>query len=432
MGSIVDRSRERLLIGDTAIVKLRRLLLQRCAIARTESSRWARSTQLPRSFAAMRTAADANMAELMTDLVRLDRKPEPPIDGRTPHETNSYKAPRRAPHDPHCRSGIACLAGSGPEPADDQFYKGKTVTIVTSTGPGGGYDLVARLVARYMPRYLSGSPTIIVQNMPAGRKHRRDELHVRSCAEGWNQYRRVNNAVPLNQVLDGRNVRFDSASFNWIGSTGGRNEAIFILSSAGVKSVAELKTKEAILGGTGPGSSIVIFPMAMNAVLGTKFRIVTGYKSSTEVFLAMERGEVVARSGTLPSLQSGYPQWLAENKIRFLAQVGLKRDRELPDVPLLTDLAETENSAVCWRLISSPPALGQPYLAPPGVSRERVATLRTAFANTMADGDFVADAAKGSIDIAPMTGDEVASIIRDVVEADPETIRRARAALGHK
>ena len=324
------------------------------------------------------------------------------------------------------------LSAAAQEAADDRFYKGKTVTIVTSTGPGGGYDLVARLVARYMPKYLSGSPTMIVQNMPGGGNIVATNYMYEVAPKDGTSIAVVNNAVPLNQVLDGRNVRFDSAKFNWIGSTGGRNEAIFILSSAGVTSVAELKTKEAILGGTGPGSSIVIFPMAMNAVLGTKFRIVTGYKSSTEVFLAMERGEVVARSGTLPSLQSGYPQWLAENKIRFLAQVGLKRDRELTDVPLLTDLAQTEEQRRVLALISSPPALGQPYLAPPGVPRERVATLRTAFANTVADGDFVADAAKGSIDIAPMTGDEVASIIRDVVEADPETIRRARAALGQK
>ena len=324
------------------------------------------------------------------------------------------------------------LPAAAQEPGDDQFFKGRTVTIVTSTGPGGGYDFVARLVARYMPKHLPGAPTMIVQNMPGGGNVVATNYMYEVAPKDGASIAVVNNAVPLNQVLDGRNVRFDSAKFNWIGSTGGRNEAVFILSSAGVTSVAELKTREVILGGTGPGSSIVIFPMAMNSVLGTKFRIVTGYKSSSEVFLAMERGEVVARSGTLPSLQTGYPQWLAENKIRFLAQVGLKRDRELADVPLLTELAETEEQRRVLALISSPPALGQPYLAPPGVPRERVATLRAAFAKTMADSEFVADAGKGSIDIAPMTGDEVASIVRDVVNADPDTIRRAREALGQK
>ena len=316
--------------------------------------------------------------------------------------------------------------------ADDGFYKGRTVTIITSTGSGGGYDLVARLVARYMPKHLPGAPNMIVQNMPGGGNVVATNYMYEIAPKDGTAIAVINNAVPLNQVLDGRNVRFDASKFNWIGSTGGRNEAVFILSSAGISSVAELKQKEAILGGTGPGSSIVIFPAAMNSVLGTRFRIVTGYKSSTEVFLAMERGEVVARSGTLPSLQSGYPHWLAEKKIQFLAQVGLKRDRELPDVPLLTELAETDQQRRVLALISSPPALGQPYLAPPGVSIERVSMLRTAFSKTMADAEFVAYAAKGSIDITPLSGEDVARIVHDVVNADPDIIKRAREALGPK
>ena len=318
------------------------------------------------------------------------------------------------------------------EAGSDLFYKGKIVAIITSTGPGGGYDLVARLIARYMPKYLNSAPTMIVQNMPGGGNVVATNYMYEVAPKDGTAIAVVNNAVPLNQVLDGRNVRFDASKFNWLGSTGGRNEAVFILTSAGISSVAELKEKEATLGGTGPGSSIVIFPTAMNSVLGTKFRIVTGYKSSAEVFLAMERGEVVARSGTLPSLQSGYTHWLAENKIRFLAQVGLKRDSELADVPLLTELAETDEQRRVLTLISSPPALGQPYLAPPGVSPLRINMLRAAFEKTMKDAEFVADAAKGSIDIAPMSGDEVARIVTDVVNAEPGTIKRAREALGAK
>ncbi|MDP2358161.1 MAG: tripartite tricarboxylate transporter substrate-binding protein [Beijerinckiaceae bacterium] len=328
---------------------------------------------------------------------------------------------------------VFCKPGAfAQEAGHELFYKGKTVAIITSTGPGGGYDLVARLIARYMPKQLNGAPTMIVQNMPGGGNVVATNYMYEIAPKDGTAIAVVNNAVPLNQVLDGRNIRFDASKFNWIGSTGGRNEAVFILTSAGISSVDELRKKEAILGGTGPGSSIVIFPTAMNSVLGTKFRIVTGYKSSTEVFLAMERGEVVARSGTLPSLQSGYPHWLAEKKIQFLAQVGLKRDAELPDVPLLTELAQTEEQRRVLALISSPPALGQPYLAPPGVSPERIAMLRAAFARTMKDAGFVADAAKGSIDIAPMTGDEVARIVTDVVNADPGTIKRAREALATK
>jgi tripartite-type tricarboxylate transporter receptor subunit TctC len=330
---------------------------------------------------------------------------------------------------------FALLASAAPalgqESAEAAFYKGKTVTIITSTGAGGGYDFVARLLARSMPKNMPGAPTMIVQNMPGGGNVVATNYMYEVAPKDGTAIAVVNNAVPLNQVMDGRGVRFDSSKFNWIGSTGGRNEAIFILSSAGISSVDDLKTKEAVLGGTAPGSSIVIFPMAMNRVLGTKFRIVTGYKSSAEVFLAMDRGEIVARSGTLPSLQTGFPHWLAENRIRFLAQVGLVRDRELPDVPLLTELAQTDEQRRVLALISSPPALGQPYLAPPGVPRARVDTLRAAFAKTIAEADFIAEAGKAGIDIMPMSGPDVAKIIDEVVNADPEIIRQARAALAN-
>lgn len=330
-------------------------------------------------------------------------------------------------------SVLATLAASSAHAqGDTDFYRGKTVTIVTSTGPGGAYDLVARLIARHMPRYLSGTSNMIVQNMPGGGNVvAANYMHEVAPKDGtWIAV--VNNAVPLNQVLDGRGVRFDAAKFNWIGSTGGRNEAVFILRNAGINSVDELKQKEATLGGTGPGSSIVIYPTVMNNLLGTRFRIVNGYKSSTEVFLAMERGEVVSRSGSLSSIYTTMPHWMSEKKIVFLAQVGSVRDKELPDVPLLTELAKDEEQRRVMSLISSPSSLGHPYFTPPNVPAARIAELRKAFAATMADRAFVEEAEKAQAEIAPISGEDIQKIISEVVGAPPDVVAKARAALGQK
>ncbi len=325
---------------------------------------------------------------------------------------------------------LSSLAPALAQAPEQEFFKGKTITIVTSTGPGGVYDLVGRLTARFMGRHIAGAPNFVVQNMPGGGNMLATNYMYEIAPKDGTSIAVVNNAVPLNQVLDGRGVRFDSSRFNWIGSTGGRNEAVFAFRTAGVNTVDDLMTKEIVLGGTAPGSSIVIYPTAMNNLLGTKFKIVTGYKSSTEVFLAMERGEIAARSGSLASIYAGYGNWITENRLVFLAQIGLRRDKDLPDTPLLTELAKTEEDRQVMALISSPSALGQPYLAPPGVGADRIALLRKAFAATMADAEFNAEATKAQVDIAPISGEEIASIVSSVVRASPAIVAKARAALG--
>ncbi|MGE3248494.1 MAG: Bug family tripartite tricarboxylate transporter substrate binding protein [Beijerinckiaceae bacterium] len=312
-----------------------------------------------------------------------------------------------------------------------QFFKGKAMTIVTSTGSGGNYDLVARLIARHMPKHV-GAESIVVRNMPGGGNVVATNFMFNIAPKDGTSIAVVNNAIPLHQVLDGRNVRFDAAKFNWIGSTGGRNEAIFIFRTAGIKTVADLQKKEAVLGGTGPASSIVIYPTVMNNLLGTKFRIITGYKSSKDVFLAMERGEIVARSGSLTSIHTTFPKWMTEKKLYFLAQIGLKRDAEIPEAPLLTELAQNEEQKKIMALISSPGQLGQPYLAPPGVPQDRVVVLRRAFDATMADKDFLADAKKTRVDIDPIAGTIIQSIVEGVVAAPKDIVAKARKASGKK
>jgi tripartite-type tricarboxylate transporter receptor subunit TctC len=308
-------------------------------------------------------------------------------------------------------------------------YQWKTMTIVTSTGIGGTYDLIARLVARHMAKYVPGNPTIIVQNMPGGGNVLATNYMYNNAPKDGTFIAVINDAIPLHQVIDGRGVRYDAAKFNWLGSPGDRNSVTFVWYTAGIRTIKDAMQKEVALGGTGVGSSIVIYPNAMNKVLGTKFKIVMGYRSSAEVFLAMERGEVQARSVGLTSVLTEYPDWIKDKKITFLVQMGAKRDPLLPDVPLVTELAKTQEQRQILALISSPTLLGQPYLAPPGVAADRVAVLRKAFESTMKDKAFLAEAGKMSYSVVPLTGDEVARVVRETVNAPPNVVAKARALI---
>ena len=317
---------------------------------------------------------------------------------------------------------------AGAATAED-FYKGKTVTIVTSTGPGGGYDLTARAIARNMGNFLPGKPGVIVQNMPGGGNVLATNYMYNIAPKDGTVIATINNAMPLHQALKGKGVRFDARQFNWLGSTGSSNEVVFVWHSTGVRSVDDLKKTQVVLGGTGPASSIVIFPTAMNNILGTKFKIVTGYKSSSEIDVVLERGEVLARSNSYASLVSKRPQWLSEKKVNILVQVGAKRDKALPDVPLLSELATNDLDRQTLQLISSPILMGRPYLAPPRTGADRVAALRKAFQGTMDDKAFQGEIKRLNLDLDPFGGDEVSRVVNDTINAPEEIIAKAIAAM---
>jgi tripartite-type tricarboxylate transporter receptor subunit TctC len=242
----------------------------------------------------------------------------------------------------------------------------------------------------------------------------------------------LHNAIPLHQVLDGRGVRYDASKFNWLGSTGSENEVVFTWHTTGVTNIEEAKQKEVILGGTGAGSGIVIIPTAMNNLLGTKFKMVMGYKSSEDLNLAIQRGEVEARAFSMASVKGQRSEWVKEKKINFIAQAGVHRAHEIPDVPLLTELAKNDEEREILKLISSPPSLGRPFTAPPEVPAERLAMLRKAFQETLKDKAFLEEAEKLKLEIEPMSAEEVTKIVHGVVNAPAEVVAKARAMMGEK
>ena len=214
-------------------------------------------------------------------------------------------------------------------PGDAAFFKGKTITLITSTGVGGTYDTVARLFSRHMPRHIPGNPTMIVENMPGGGNVLATNYMYNIAPKDGTAIATIHSAMPLQQVLNSGGIRYDADKFNWLGSTGPQNEVILVWHTAGITSIAQAQEKQIVLGGTGAGAGIVLLPMVVNKLLGTKFKIVTGYRTSEDVNLGMERGEVQARAFSLGSITSQHPDWISAHKVAFLVQAGVRRDKVL-------------------------------------------------------------------------------------------------------
>jgi tripartite-type tricarboxylate transporter receptor subunit TctC len=326
-------------------------------------------------------------------------------------------------------SVLFCAVAANADPIED-FYKGKTVTIVTSTGVGGPFDLTARALARHMPRFLPGRPTMIVRNMPGGGNVLATNFMYTQAAKDGTFIATVNNIIPLHQILDGRGVRYDARNFNWLGSTGGSNLMTWAWHTSGFKTIEDVMQRELIAGATGTGSGTVVYQAAMNMVLGTKFKIVMGYPTSPAVDLAMERGEVQARGGaSLAGMLQEHGDWIREKKIVALVQVGSVREKDYPDLPLMHELAKTPEQRQVLSLVSSPPSLGRPFLTTPDVPPERVAALRYAFAETMKDEAFLAEAKQLGLDMNPMTSEAVAQLVNDTINAPADAIAQAKVAI---
>lgn len=325
--------------------------------------------------------------------------------------------------------GLAALgAPAAADPVRD-FYAGRTVNLIISTGAGGGQDTNARLVARHMTRHIPGQPAIVPRNMPGAG-------HVQATNFMYNQAPRdgshIGAILPsfiLYRLIDGRGAQYDPARFNWIGSSDVDNMNVYVWSTTPVKSVEDARRVEVLMGGTGVGSYTVLFPTLMNNLLGTKFKVVPGYKSTNEIHLAMERGEVQGRAGNFfSSLRSSNPDWLRDGRIVLLAQIGERRDPEFKDLPLLQELTSDPEAQQIMRLFSAEIAMGRAFLTTPDVPEDRLAALRAAFEATMKDPAFMAEAKTAGIDVRPLGAAELSSIARNIAETPKALIEKAAAA----
>ena len=334
--------------------------------------------------------------------------------------------------------GAAGLLGatfSLPASADavGDFYKGKTVSLIISVGAGDGMDLTARIIARHWRNFISGQPTIVAKNMTgAGHLRATNYLYNQAPQDGTE----VGAIIPvfvMNQLLDARSVNFDSAKFNWLGSSNASNAMIFVWHTTGVKTLQDAMNKEVIMGGSGAGSNSVLYPAVLNNILGTKFKVVMGYKSTPEIDIAMERGEVQGRAGgTFNTLMANNPEWVTDKKLNILVQIGQQKEPGFEQIPLLTEFAKDDTSREVLDIFAGQITLGRPYLLPPNVPADRVAAMRASFDAVLKDPALLADAKKSRLDISPTSGEKLQKLVEDMMKVNETVLARTKAALETK
>jgi tripartite-type tricarboxylate transporter receptor subunit TctC len=325
---------------------------------------------------------------------------------------------------------ISALALSPPlahaqGPAD--FYKGRNLDLMIGYSVGGGYDVYARMIARHLGRHLPAQPTVVPKNMEGAGSLRLANWLYNVAAKDGGVLATIGRGTGFDPLLGHKAAQFDGTKFNWIGSA---NDEVSVCvawtARAKVKKFDDLVKTELTVGGTGSAADTDQFPRILNGVLGTKMKIITGYPGGNDVNLAMERGEVDGRCGwSWSSVKSTRASWLADKKITILMQLSLSKHPDLPDVPLVTDLATTEEQRQILRLIFARQVMGRPYLAPPGVPADRVAALRSAFMGTMADREFLAEAEKAQLEITPVSGEAVQKLVGEVYRTPPEIAKKA-------
>jgi len=324
---------------------------------------------------------------------------------------------------------LATAAAGRADPVAD-FYRGRTVEVYVGYSTGGGYDIYARALARHMGNFIPGNPTLVPKNMEGAGSLRLANWLANAAPRDGSVLGTIGRGTSFDPILGQPGAQFTASDFSWLGSM---NQEVSICASwfdSGVATFEDLKTKELVVGAVSNNDDTGQFARVMNAVLGTRMKIVAGYPGGNDVVLAMERGEVKGRCGwSWSSVLAAHMAWWKERKINILVQLALAKHPNLPDVPLVTDLAQSRSQRQMLRMIFARQVMGRPILAPPGVPADRVAALRKAFMDTMADKDFLADAAKARLEIDPVPGEQVEALVKEIYATPPDVAQQAAAAL---
>jgi len=307
------------------------------------------------------------------------------------------------------------------------FYRGKTVNVLIGVGVGGEYDLQARLVARHIGKHIPGNPNVVPQNMTGAGGIKMANYLFTQTPRDSTYIGMLGNNFAATQAVGGQGVQFDVVKFRWLGTIAPVVETMAVWQTTGVKTIDDARKREIVAGASGKGAITFIYPSMMNEFLGTKFKIVTGYAGGNEINLAMERGEVEARNNTWSSWKATKAAWLADKKIAVIAQAG-PRAPDL-DVPSVEELTRTPDDRKLIELVVSGTRLGRPMATTPDVPEERLAALRAAYRATMADPAFRAEAANLNFEVAPVYGEEMQTIVGEVMSTPKELAARAKHLL---
>ena len=330
---------------------------------------------------------------------------------------------------------LAALLLAGPALAEEaqDFYRGRTVTLVVGHEAGTGYDLYGRTLARNIGRHIPGEPTLLVQNMPG--------------AGGLNAANWLFNVAPrdgsvimvvaadglFEPLFGGGTVRLDPVGFTWLGNLDESPATCNVAASSGIQRFEDLLTREAVFGGTGAASAVSAFAIGVKNLLGAKLKMVQGYKGSADVKLALERGEIAGACGmSLSTLKTQWKDAIAAGSIKTILQFGPRRHAELPSVPTIYEFAKTDDDRAIFDLAFGRHILGRPVMAPPSVPLERAAALRQAFAATVKDREFLAETDKLGLPVDASSGEEVTAMIKKFFAYPKPLVERAAAAIKEK
>ncbi|MGI9504563.1 MAG: Bug family tripartite tricarboxylate transporter substrate binding protein, partial [Geminicoccaceae bacterium] len=312
---------------------------------------------------------------------------------------------------------LTVFAGSAKAETVEEFYTGKTVSLIIGYGPGGGYDSYARLLAQHMGRHMPGNPTIVPKNMPgAGSLVAANYLYNVAPDDG-SEFGIFGRGIAMAPLLDGEGVEYDAIQFNWIGSLNNEVSTCVSWHSSPVGKWEDLKETELSVPSGGPGADDHLFASILRHVFDAKLRVIPGYSKSSEMLLAMARGEVGGFCGwSWSSAKSRKPEWIRDGQVNVLVQLALEKHPDLPDVPLVMDLAETEEQRQMLELIFARQAMGRPFAAPPNIPEERLSALRDAFEATVSDPEFLAEAMKANLEINPLSGSAFDELLQSIYQ----------------
>ena len=295
------------------------------------------------------------------------------------------------------------------------FYRGKSIELDINVSVGGGYDLYARMVARHMGRHIPGNPTILPKNMEGGGGMRLANWLYNVAPKDGTAIGALTRATAFEPLLGNKNTQYDGTKFNYIGSANDEVSVCVAWYTSGIKTFEGAQQMPLVVGSAGVADDTYQYPALLNHLFGAKFKLILGYPGGNEINLAMERGEVQGRC-SIPwsTVKATRRSWIEENKVSLLMQYSLGKHADLPNVPLVMDLAKTDEERMILKLIFGRQVMGRPFAAPPGVRKDRVDALRNAFVETMADKEFLAEAGKAKLEITPVSGERIESLVLEV------------------
>jgi tripartite-type tricarboxylate transporter receptor subunit TctC len=312
----------------------------------------------------------------------------------------------------------------------EDFYRGRTLTLLISYSVGGGYDLYARLLAHYLGRHIPGNPNVVPQNMPGAGGLRAANYLFSAAPKDGSMIGTFSRSIPTMPLVTPQDAHFDGRKFSWIGSMSSDTSLCLTGVKSKVKTFNDMLTMPVIMGGQFAAADSDIYAHLYKNIFGAKIKLVSGYPGTNDITLAMERGEVDGICGlSWGTLKVAHPDWMKNKSVNLLVQAALKKDPELPNVPLALALIDDPQKKQILYITFAPQQIGRPFAAPPGIPADRHAALSKAFDDTMKDPALLAEAAREKMDIAPMTGGEVGELLDKLYAIPPDVIAKASKAI---